>query len=130
MEPRTIAREPAVEGFLHRGDRPDPVQRREGAPAAAAIIVAYEKSTGQYGLSDASRAIQTMLLVAWGEGVGSNWTGFGGLENVREEFAIPEAYDVLAVVPLGYPRRKISGKKKRKPLSEVVSAERFGQPLG
>jgi len=100
------------------------------ANAAAAIIVAYEKSTGQYGLSDASRAIQTMLLVAWGEGVGSNWTGFGGLENVREEFAIPEAYDVLAVVPLGYPRRKISGKKKRKPLSEVVSAERFGQPVG
>ena len=37
--------------------------------------------------------------------------------------------DVLAVLPLGYPKRKVIGKKKRKPFNEVVSAERFGQPL-
>src|SRR5437867_8672119 len=67
------------------------------ATAAAAVIVAYEKATGQYGLSDASRAIQSMLLVAWGDGVGSNWTGFAGLENVRTEFGLPDSYDVLAV---------------------------------
>ncbi len=99
------------------------------ANAAAAVIVAYEKPTGQYGLSDASRAIQSMLLTAWGDGVASNWTGFGGLEGVRKEFGIPDTFDVLAVLPLGYPRRKIVGKKKRKPFSEVVSAERFGQTL-
>src|SRR2546428_11283227 len=44
--------------------------------AAAAVIVAYEKEFGQYGMSDASRAIQSMILVAWGDGVGSNRTGF------------------------------------------------------
>ena len=99
------------------------------AGAAAAIIVGYEKETGQYGLSDASRAIQTMLLTAWGEGVGSNWTGFAHLDNVRAEFGFPESYDVIAVLPFGYPRRKVVGKKKRKPFSEVASAERFGQPL-
>ncbi len=99
------------------------------ANAAAAVIVASEKATAQYGLSDASRAIQSMLLTAWGDGVASNWTGFGGLEGVRNEFGIPETYDVLAVLPFGYPRRKIAGKKKRKPLNEVVSVERFGQTL-
>ena len=99
------------------------------ANAAAAIIVGYAKATGQYGLSDVSRAVQTMLLTAWGEGVGSNWTGFSGLENVREEFGFPDDYEVVAVVPLGYPRRRVIGKKRRKPFSEVVSAERFGQPL-
>ncbi len=101
------------------------------AGAAAAVIVAYEKDKGEFGISDASRAIQSMMLAAWGDGVGSNWTGFAGrLENVRQEFGLPDTYGVLAVVPFGYPKRKVIGKKKRKPLNQVVSAERFGTPLG
>ncbi|HEY0829914.1 MAG TPA: nitroreductase family protein [Candidatus Dormibacteraeota bacterium] len=101
------------------------------ANSAAAIIVAYEKEKGEFGISDASRAIQSMMLAAWGDGVGSNWTGFAGrLDNVREEFGLPEIYEVLAVMPFGYPKRKVAGNKKRKPFSEVVSGERFGTPLG
>lgn len=96
------------------------------AVAAAAIVVAYEKES-EYGISDASRAIQSMVLTAWDEGVGSNWTGFAGMEDVRQKVGLPEKYDVIAVVPFGYPKRAIGkGKKKRKPLSQVVSAERFG----
>ncbi len=101
---------------------------RYTADAGAAVIVAYEKKSA-YGVSDASRAIQSMILTAWGDGVGSNWTGFGGLEPVRKEFGIPDSYDVLAVVPFGYPKRKVIGRKKRKPIGEVVSAERFGTPF-
>ncbi len=96
--------------------------------AAAAVIAAYEKERDKAD-SDVSRAIQTMILTAWGEGVASNWTGFGGMDAVREEFGIPDTYDVLAVVPFGYPKRKVVGKKKRKPFDQVVSAERFGSPL-
>jgi nitroreductase len=103
---------------------------RHTASSAAAVIVAYEKEKGEFGISDASRAIQSMIVAAWGDGVGSNWTGFAGrLENVRKEFGLPDIYDVLAVVPFGYPRRKIIGRKRRKPLSEVVSLEQFGTPL-
>lgn len=98
------------------------------ASAAAAVIVAFEKES-RYAISDASRAIQSMILAAWGDGVGSNWTGFAPLEAIRKEFGLPDSYDVLAVVPLGYPKRKIVGKKKRKPFNQVVSAERFGTPL-
>jgi len=98
------------------------------AGAAAAVIVAYEKGS-RLAVSDCSRAIQDIILVAWGDGVASNWTGAGGLEGVRVEFGLPDTYDVLAVVPLGYPRRRILGRKKRKPFDEVVSAERFGAPL-
>ena len=97
------------------------------ANAAAAVIVGYEKSS-RIGVSDASRAIQSILLAAWGDGVASNWTGFG-LDNVRAEFGFPDTYDVIAVVPLGYPKRKVIGRKKRKPLSEVASAERFGNAI-
>ena len=99
------------------------------ANAAAAVIVAYEKGS-KSGVSDASRAIQSMMLVAWGDGVGSNWTGLAGLENVRQEFGLPDTYDVLAVIPFGYPERNVIGKKKRNPFDQVVSAERFGSPLG
>jgi nitroreductase len=96
------------------------------AGAAAAVVVAYEKKN-PLGVSDVSRAIQSMILVAWGDGVGSNWTGFGTLQGVRKKVGLPESFEVLAVVPLGYPKRKLGlGKKKRKPLAEVFSAERFG----
>ena len=97
--------------------------------AAAAIVVAYDKAN-HLGVSDVSRAIQSMILVAWGDGVGSNWTGFGRLDGVRKQVGLPDTYEVLAVVPFGYPRRKIGlGKKKRKPLAEVASAERYGTPF-
>jgi nitroreductase len=96
------------------------------AGAAAAIVVAHERAS-RFGVSDASRAIQSMILTAWADGVGSNWAGFGGLEAVRTQVALPDTYEVLAVVPFGYPRREVGkGRKNRKPLGEVVSAERFG----
>lgn len=96
------------------------------AGAAAAIVVACERES-RFAVSDASRAIQAMILTAWADGVGSNWTGFGGLEEVRKRVGLPETYDVLAVLPLGYPARAVGkGRKKRKPLADVASAERFG----
>jgi nitroreductase len=99
------------------------------AGAGAAIVVAYEKAN-PLGVSDVSRAIQSMILVAWGDGVGSNWTGFGELEGVRKKVGLPDKYEVLAVVPFGYPKRAIGkGKKKRKPLAEVASAEQYGTPF-
>ena len=99
------------------------------AQAPLAVVVAYEKDS-RIGISDASRAIQSMILVAWADGVGSNWTGFGGLDGVRRKVGLPDTYEVLAVIPFGYPRRALGkGRKNRKPLREVASAERFGTPL-
>ena len=99
------------------------------ATSAAAVVIAYERDS-EYGVSDASRAIQSMILVAWAEGVGSNWTGFGGLDRVAAQVGLPDTFEALAVVPFGYPKRKLGkGKKKRKSLTEVASAERFGTPL-
>lgn len=102
---------------------------RYGADAALAIAVAVERRS-RFGLSDASRAIQSMILTAWTEGVGSNWTGFTGMEQVRSILGIPDEYDVVAVVPFGYPARRLGrGRKNRKPVVEVASREHFGQPF-
>lgn len=98
------------------------------AQAPLAIAVAIEKTT--FAVSDASRAIQSMLLTAWAEGIGSNWTGFGGLEEVKTLLAIPTEMDLLAILPFGYPADAVGrGKKQRKPLGEVVHRERYGQPF-
>jgi nitroreductase len=98
------------------------------AQAAMAVVVVIEES--RFSVSDASRAIQSMVLTAWEAGVGSNWVGFFGLEAVNPLLGIPENLDVLAIVPFGYPVQVVGkGRKKRKPFSQIVSKERFGQPF-
>jgi nitroreductase len=98
------------------------------AQAPFAIVVAIDRTP--FAVSDASRAIQDMLLVAWGEGVGSNWVGFvGGLVAVGQLLGVPAERDVLAILPFGYPAVVVGrGKKNRKPLPEVASRERYGEP--
>ena len=98
------------------------------ARAGLAVVAAYLKES-HVGVSDVSRAIQSMILTAWADGVGSNWTGFGSLEGVRKAVGLPDDYEVLAVVPFGYPARPVKGIKKRKARNEVASAERFGSPF-
>jgi len=96
--------------------------------AQLAIVVAMEKSI--YAVSDVSRAIQSMVLTAWSEGIASNWVGFGNLEQIKPLLGIPADIDVLAIVPFGYPAKTVGkGKKNRKPLGEVVHRERFSQPF-
>ena len=98
------------------------------ARAPLAIVVATEKS--RFAVSDASRAIQSMVLTAWAEGVGSNWVGFGGLDKVKAVLDIPAGLDVLAILPFGYPARAVGkGEKRRKPLREVAHLERYGRPF-
>lgn len=98
------------------------------AQAPLAIVVATDKS--RFAVSDASRAIQSMLLTAWADGVGSNWVGFGGLDRVKAVLDIPAGLDVLAILPFGYPARAVGkGKKQRKPLREVAHVERYGRPF-
>ena len=99
------------------------------ASAPLAIVVVVENDT-RMALSDGSRAIQDMLLAAWGEGVGGNWVGFRGLDEVKALLGIPAELDVLAVLPFGYPAQPVGkGDKKRKPLAEIAHRERWGEPF-
>jgi nitroreductase len=98
-----------------------------GAPLA---VVVAGKNDSPNALSDASRAIQSMMLRAWADDVGSNWVGFRGMTQVARSLGIPDEYDVVAIVPFGYPRRPAKqGRKNRKPLGEIASAETFGNPF-
>lgn len=99
------------------------------AQAQLAVVVGVKKAS-PFGVSDASRAVQDMMLVAWSGGVGSNWVGSRNFpEDVNTLVGIPSEFEVLVIVPFGYPAVPVGrGKKQRKPIGEVVSRERFGQP--
>src|SRR5262249_42765387 len=98
------------------------------AEAPLAIVVAVGRA--EVFVFDARRAIQSMILTAWSEGIGSNWVGFLNLDEVKPLLSIPADLDALAIVPFGYPAQAAGkGQKRRKPLSEMAHRGRFGQPF-
>jgi nitroreductase len=98
------------------------------AQAPLAIVVAVEPSP--YAISDTSRAIQSMILTAWAQGVGSNWVGFDNLKPINEVLGIPAEIEILAILPFGYPAATVGkGKKTRKPLGQIAHREQWNQPF-
>lgn len=100
------------------------------ADAAFAVVVGVNADS-RSGPLDAARAIQSMVLTAWGAGVGSNWVGLSQADEVKALLAVPDAVNLVAVVPFGYPAQPTGrGRKDRKELSEVAYRDRFGEPFG
>ena len=100
------------------------------AQAAFAVAVAVDGSS-RYRLADAGRAIQSMMLTGWSEGIGSNWVGFEEtLDPVAPELGVPTNQRLVAIVPFGYPAATLGkGKKQRRPFAQVVHSETYGTPF-
>jgi nitroreductase len=95
------------------------------APLAIVVVV----PDAPVGYIDGTRATQTMMLVAWEAGIGSNWVSIDNTPEVKELLNVPQERMVLTVIPFGYPVKKIgAGIKNRKSLGEIAHAERFGKP--
>lgn len=96
--------------------------------AQAALAIAVVVPDAPVGYMDGARATQDMMLVAWAEGIGSNWVGNMDTQAVKELLGVPQDRMVLNVIPFGYPTKELgAGHKDRKPLSEVAHAEEFGE---
>ena len=80
---------------------------------------------------DAGRSITQMQLVGWENGVGSRLYTIKEPDQKKAKLSlnIPEEYHLTAVVGFGYPIKKITGKKERKAIDEVVSYNKFGTPI-
>ncbi|CAN5627240.1 nitroreductase family protein [soil metagenome] len=90
-----------------------------------AIIILTDPKYG-FHLLDAGRVIQNMQLSAWDNGVGSGiYTGIKD-EKMRKDFKIPPNLNISAVVGFGFPKKSIPGKKNRKPLTELMYNEVYG----
>lgn len=97
--------------------------------ADAALAIAVVVPDAPVGYMDGARATQDMMLVAWNEGIGSNWVGNVNTDRIKKLLDIPEERLVLNVIPFGYPTEDLGqGLKDRKPLSEVAHAEQYGNP--
>lgn len=96
--------------------------------ASFAVIVLTNPKYG-FHLLDAGRALTSMQIAAWNFGVTSRiFTGVKR-ELLERDFGIPKDLSPSVSIGFGYPARKIAGKKKRNPLSEVAFLDRFGKPL-
>lgn len=94
-----------------------------------AIIILTDPSY-RFHLIDAGRVIQNMQLTAWENGVGSGiYTGIKE-DKMRQDFKIPSNQNISAILGFGFPNKSITGKRKnRKPLTELVYNEVFGDSL-
>lgn len=79
--------------------------------APCAMLVCYNKDEcwtrpydgAQSGIVDASIVTTHMMLEAWELGVGSTWVMHFNPFKMREEFAIPENIEPVALLVMGYP---------------------------
>ncbi|HWC37556.1 MAG TPA: nitroreductase family protein [Acidimicrobiales bacterium] len=103
----------------------------EGGVAAAPVLIVVCGDT-RLGLevtlpASIFPAIQNLLLAATALGLGSALTtlpvAFG--DELRASLALPIAVHPLAVVPLGWPARRL-GPPRRRPVSEKAHRDRYG----
>jgi len=92
--------------------------------ASFAIAVVTDPSSKWHEI-DGALATENMTLEAWSEGLGTCWIGALDREKAKEILEIPEELHLLTVLPFGYPDEEPTS--TRKPLSEIVYKEKFGQ---
>jgi nitroreductase len=84
---------------------------------------------------DVSIAMQQMVLAATAEGLGTCWIGDFDDKVVSDLLKIPEKYNIVCLLAMGYPRDKLDlgaklvRSRNRKKMEEIVSLEEFGNKL-
>ncbi len=64
--------------------------------------------------------IQNFNLAAWSEGVGTFWSSIGITQKNREILRVPDGYDIIGVLGVGYPE-VIPEPKPRTPIQNKIS---------
>ena len=94
------------------------------APLAIVVTVEGAKNPPV----DGTRAVECLMLAAWNEGLGSCWVGGIDRPQVKALLDIPDAAELITIVPFGYPTaEEKTHKKVRKRLSRLVYGERYGR---
>jgi nitroreductase len=105
---------------------------------APLVIVACGDKVGSpdwYAI-DVALAVENMILTATSEGLSTCCVGSFDEKEVKETLKVPDNFEVLLLLAVGYSREKLDLTSKllrlahsRKSLSEVASEEAFGQHL-
>jgi len=104
------------------------------AEASLGIVLVMAGERPQQETYDEGRLAERIMLAAHAHGVGSSvgWIVGSGRDAARELLGIPQEKMVRTAISLGYPdegarRSRSSRGQARKPLDEIVHAERYGQ---
>lgn len=102
------------------------------------VIVACgdKKASPDWYAIDVALAVENMVLTAVSEGLGTCCVGSFNEKDVKVALKVPENFEVLVMLAVGYPREKVDLSSKllnlvrtRKSLSEVASEEEYGKRL-
>jgi len=91
-----------------------------------------KKRSPEWHVVDVTIAMQNMVMTATAEGLGTCWIGSFDEELVRSVLKIPDHMEVVALLAVGHPRKKmnllatIARPKSRKRMSDIVSYEEYG----
>lgn len=106
---------------------------------AAKRTFSHNGSPNYYGLHDAGQALAHLFLQAIALGLHAHGMAGFDRERARKELNIPDDYDLAAAVALGYigspsqlneqQQRTELARRQRKPLSEIVFTDKFGEPF-
>lgn len=105
---------------------------------APVVVVACgdKKASPDWYAIDVALAVENMILTAIGEGLSTCCVGSFNEAEVKTQVKVPENFEVLLLLTIGYSLEKLNLENKilnlirtRKTLSEVVSEETFGTPM-
>lgn len=94
--------------------------------AQAAIVICLPDGTRTIGLLDIGFASENIALAALSLGLGSCAVGSFNREPVKKVINLPQAWEPILVISLGYPD-VVPSPPAKKPLSEVVYLDAFGK---
>ncbi|MEJ2248703.1 MAG: nitroreductase family protein [Candidatus Lokiarchaeota archaeon] len=83
------------------------------------------KNGEKYYPVDFGICFEHLILAATAEGLGTCWIGWFKELKIKEILNIPKRYHVLAISPLGYPKKLKNEVKNRKPIEQIVHYEKF-----
>lgn len=102
------------------------------------VIVACgdKKTSPKWYAVDVALAVENMVLTATNEGLGTCVVGSFDEKDVKMLLKIPENFEALVMLAVGYPLEKVDLSSKllnlvrtKKTFSEVASEEEYGKPL-
>ena len=99
-------------------------------PDTPVVILVCQRTDSAPTGSSIFPAVQNLLLAARGLGLGTVLTTLHTAyeSEVKEYFGIPEDFETVAMIPIGYPSQgERFGRPRRRPLEEITSYERWGR---
>jgi nitroreductase len=94
--------------------------------ACATPEKAWKRSDGEeFWKIDAAISLQTLVLAATAEGLGTCWIGAFDEKKAKEALNVPKNVRIVAMTPLGYSAETKPTVTERKPISEIVHKDKW-----